>query len=173
MCYHNNNAYVKQVWLSHDLLPTTVDFALARNGNSLLEAYDQWREWADEKVCCDYSLHLGVSWWSPHVSDEMEVLVKEKGICILSYWLCSYNHMSVCSSTLYIPIYKHGYIYIQPDNIFVQGNNYFYIQTDGYTERYSYTQTEWHDGWLKGEEGCVEGVEFGVECLVDGVGFGV
>ena len=62
-----------------------MDFALARKGNSLLEAYDQWREWADEKVCCDYSLHVGVSWWSPQVSDEMEVLVKEKGMLHLSY----------------------------------------------------------------------------------------
>ena len=41
--------------------------------------YDQWRKWADEKVCCDYSLHIGVTWWSEQVSEDMKVLVEEKG----------------------------------------------------------------------------------------------
>ena len=41
--------------------------------------YDQWRKWADEKVCCDYSLHIGVTWWSEQVAEDMKVLVEEKG----------------------------------------------------------------------------------------------
>ena len=46
---------------------------------SLLEAYDKWRGWADKKVCCDYALHVAVTWWSEQVADEMEILAKEKG----------------------------------------------------------------------------------------------
>lgn len=46
---------------------------------SLLEAYDKWRNWADPKVCCDYGLHVAVTWWSEKVAQEMEVLCKEKG----------------------------------------------------------------------------------------------
>jgi dihydropyrimidinase len=57
-----------------------IDFVLGQKGTSLLANYDQWRKWADEKVCCDYSFHVGVTWWSKQVSDEMKVLTEEKGI---------------------------------------------------------------------------------------------
>ena len=56
-----------------------MDFVLDPRGHSLLDAYDKWRDWADAKVCCDYGLHVGVTWWSPHVAKEMEMLVKERG----------------------------------------------------------------------------------------------
>ncbi len=42
--------------------------------------YDRWRGWADPKVCCDYSLHVAVTWWTKQVSEEMGVLVRERGI---------------------------------------------------------------------------------------------
>uniref|UniRef100_A0A3P8TW34 Dihydropyrimidinase n=1 Tax=Amphiprion percula TaxID=161767 RepID=A0A3P8TW34_AMPPE len=57
-----------------------LDFVIPQNGKSLLEAYDRWRKTADSKVCCDYSLHVAVTWWSDKVKEEMETLTKEKGI---------------------------------------------------------------------------------------------
>ena len=36
--------------------------------------------WADPKVCCDYALHVCVTWWSEEVRQEMATLVNEKGI---------------------------------------------------------------------------------------------
>ncbi|KAL8614303.1 hypothetical protein ACOMHN_007641 [Nucella lapillus] len=57
-----------------------MDFVLEQHGVSLLEAYDKWRGWADEKVCCDYSLHVAVTWWGDQVAQEMETLTKEKGV---------------------------------------------------------------------------------------------
>ena len=45
-----------------------IDFALAEKGVPLLEVYDTWRKRADPNVCCDYSLHAGVSWWNETVS---------------------------------------------------------------------------------------------------------
>lgn len=50
-------------------------------GESLIEAYEKWRGWADAKVCCDYAFHVSVTWWSPKVAAEMETLAKEKGGC--------------------------------------------------------------------------------------------
>ena len=44
-----------------------IDFVLPQRGESLLAAYRQWRAWADEKVCCDYGFHVGVTWWSEQV----------------------------------------------------------------------------------------------------------
>lgn len=60
---------------------------------SPLEAYDKWRAWADEKVCCDYGFHVGITWWSEKVAKDMEVLVKDKGrfseklcaLCVIIY----------------------------------------------------------------------------------------
>ncbi|XP_072946111.1 dihydropyrimidinase isoform X2 [Epargyreus clarus] len=57
---------------------TVLDFVLPQKGQSLLEAYNNWREKADNKVCCDYGLHVGVTWWSPSVKKEMEQLVTEQ-----------------------------------------------------------------------------------------------
>nr|XP_042896227.1 dihydropyrimidinase isoform X2 [Parasteatoda tepidariorum] len=56
-----------------------MDFVSSK-GSSLLEAYDKYRSWADEKVCCDYSLHMIVSDWNDKTEEEMEILTKEKGI---------------------------------------------------------------------------------------------
>jgi len=57
-----------------------IDFVLDQRNVSPLQAYDKWRAWADEKVCCDYGFHVGITWWSEQVAKDMEVLVKEKGI---------------------------------------------------------------------------------------------
>ncbi|KAM3872761.1 LOW QUALITY PROTEIN: dihydropyrimidinase [Diretmus argenteus] len=57
-----------------------LDFVIPQKGTSLLEAYDRWRNNADAKVCCDYSLHAAVTWWSEEVKKEMEILAKEKGV---------------------------------------------------------------------------------------------
>ncbi|XP_054279943.1 dihydropyrimidinase-like isoform X2 [Macrosteles quadrilineatus] len=53
-----------------------IDFALPQRGESLVETYNNYRQKADEKVCCDYALHVGVTWWSEQVSKEMEEIVK-------------------------------------------------------------------------------------------------
>ncbi|XP_041962101.1 dihydropyrimidinase [Alosa sapidissima] len=57
-----------------------LDFVIPQKGTSLLEAYERWRSTADPTVCCDYSLHVAVTWWDESVKKEMETLVREKGV---------------------------------------------------------------------------------------------
>ncbi|XP_017467679.1 PREDICTED: dihydropyrimidinase isoform X2 [Rhagoletis zephyria] len=59
---------------------TIIDFVLPDKGESLVEAYDKWRAWADPKVCCDYALHVGITWWSKSVAEEMKIMCEELGV---------------------------------------------------------------------------------------------
>lgn len=40
---------------------------LPEKNESLLDAYEKCRSHADAKTCCDYALHVAVTWWSPKV----------------------------------------------------------------------------------------------------------
>ncbi|XP_075964252.1 dihydropyrimidinase-related protein 5a isoform X1 [Anarhichas minor] len=53
---------------------------LPEKNESLLEAFEKCRSSADPKACCDYALHVGVTWWGPKVRAEMEKLVREYGV---------------------------------------------------------------------------------------------
>lgn len=35
---------------------------------SLVDAYEKCRALADPKACCDYALHVGITWWAPKVT---------------------------------------------------------------------------------------------------------
>ncbi|XP_074702897.1 dihydropyrimidinase isoform X2 [Strix aluco] len=48
-----------------------IDFAIPQKGCSLTEAFDTWKSWADPKVCCDYALHVAVTWWSSKGAKKM------------------------------------------------------------------------------------------------------
>ncbi|KAH8417325.1 hypothetical protein KR222_008875 [Zaprionus bogoriensis] len=64
-----------------------IDCVLPKKHESLVEAYDKWRSWADPKVCCDYALHVGITWWSRSVSEEMGILSKELGVNSLKMFM--------------------------------------------------------------------------------------
>lgn len=57
-----------------------MDFVIPQKGKSLLDAYDQWRKTADPKVCCDYSLHVAVTWWGDKVKKSIAFLRLIKSI---------------------------------------------------------------------------------------------
>lgn len=59
-----------------------VDHVIPEPGSSLMEAYDLWRQWADEKACCDYSLHVDITHWNDSIKQEVDALIREKG------WSC-------------------------------------------------------------------------------------
>ncbi|CAL7936614.1 unnamed protein product [Xylocopa violacea] len=57
-----------------------IDFAIPKKDESLLEAYERYRKSADKQVCCDYSLHVAVTSWSPKVKEEMATLANNHGV---------------------------------------------------------------------------------------------
>ncbi|XP_014604615.1 PREDICTED: dihydropyrimidinase isoform X1 [Polistes canadensis] len=57
-----------------------IDFAFPQKDETILEAYERYRQTADEKVCCDYALHVAVTSWSPKVKEEMTLLTREHGV---------------------------------------------------------------------------------------------
>ncbi len=56
-----------------------VDFALPNPGQSMLEALTMWDN-KTSRAACDYSFHMAITWWGEQVFNEMETIVRDKGI---------------------------------------------------------------------------------------------
>ncbi|EFA11336.2 Dihydropyrimidinase-like Protein [Tribolium castaneum] len=57
-----------------------IDFVMPKKGESILDAFYEYRQKGDDKVCCDYGLHVALTHWNEQVRREMEVLCKEHGV---------------------------------------------------------------------------------------------
>ncbi|XP_022915660.1 dihydropyrimidinase isoform X2 [Onthophagus taurus] len=57
-----------------------IDFVMPKNGESLLDAYANYRQKADSKVCCDYALHVIVTSWNNIIKEEMNTLCHQHGV---------------------------------------------------------------------------------------------
>ncbi len=56
-----------------------IDFAIPNPQQRLMDAYRQWREWA-EKAAGDYSFHVAVTWWDDTVFEDMGTLARDYGV---------------------------------------------------------------------------------------------
>ena len=56
-----------------------IDFVIPNPRQNVLEAYRQWRGWA-EKAAADYSFHVAITWWDESVGSDMETLVRSYGV---------------------------------------------------------------------------------------------
>jgi dihydropyrimidinase len=77
-----------------------IDFAIPAPKQSLIEAYDQWREWAEKSVA-DYSFHVAVTWWDESVHAEMATLVNERGVNSFKHFM-AYKGAIMCDDEVLV-----------------------------------------------------------------------
>jgi len=76
-----------------------IDFVIPNPQQPLMDAYRQWRGWA-EKSAADYGFHVAVTWWSESVHADMGRLVAEEGINSFKHFMAYKNAIMCDDETL-------------------------------------------------------------------------
>jgi len=78
---------------------TIIDFVIPSPKQPLLDAYHQWRGWA-EKAAGDYSFHVAITWWSDQVHEDMGTLVRNHGVNSFKHFMAYKNAIMADDETL-------------------------------------------------------------------------
>lgn len=77
-----------------------IDFAIPNKGESLTQAYDTWRGWADPKVNCDYALHSAIVDWNGETPSQMKKMV-ENGVTSFKFFMAYNNVLRIDDTAMY------------------------------------------------------------------------
>lgn len=77
-----------------------IDFVIPGPQQNVMEAYQQWREWAEKSVA-DYSFHVAITWWDDSVHADMETLVKEHGVNSFKHFM-AYKNAIMCDDEVLV-----------------------------------------------------------------------
>src|SRR4051812_9233398 len=79
---------------------TIIDFVIPNPKQRLMDAYRDWRGWA-QKAAGDYSFHVAVTWWDKSVADDMGRLVREEGVNSFKHFIAYKNAIMATDETMY------------------------------------------------------------------------
>ncbi|WP_109464115.1 dihydropyrimidinase [Albibacillus kandeliae] len=77
-----------------------VDFALPNPDQGLLDALKTWDN-KSTRAHCDYSFHMAVTWWGEQVFNEMETVVRERGINTFKHFMAYKGALMVNDDEMY------------------------------------------------------------------------
>jgi dihydropyrimidinase len=77
-----------------------IDFALPSPGQGLHDALQMWDN-KSTRANCDYSFHMAVTWWGEQVFNEMESVIKDRGINTFKHFLAYKGALMVNDDELF------------------------------------------------------------------------
>ena len=83
---------------------TIIDFVIPNPQQSIMEAYQTWRGWA-EKSASDYSFHVAITWWDETVRRDMGTLVQQEGINSFKHFM-AYKNAIMCDDETLVNSFK-------------------------------------------------------------------
>jgi dihydropyrimidinase len=83
-----------------------IDFVIPNPQQPLMDAYRQWRGWA-EKAAADYGFHVAVTWWSDAVHADMGKLVKSEGVNSFKHFM-AYKNAIMCDDETLVNSFKRA-----------------------------------------------------------------
>lgn len=76
-----------------------IDFVIPNPQQPLMEAYQQWREWA-KKSATDHGFHVAITWWDESVYRDMGTLVRDHGVNSFKHFMAYKNAIMADDETL-------------------------------------------------------------------------
>ena len=77
-----------------------IDFVIPNPQQRILDAYHQWRAWA-EKAATDYSFHVAITWWDDSVHEDMETLTRDFGVNSFKHFM-AYKGAIMCDDEVLV-----------------------------------------------------------------------
>lgn len=77
-----------------------IDFVIPAPQQDIMDAYRQWREWAEKSVA-DYSFHVAITWWDESVHAAIGTLVKEHGVNSFKHFM-AYKNAIMCDDEVLV-----------------------------------------------------------------------